>query len=209
VPLLAVYQSPAVCIWKITETWQEMLDMFQDKTLFADDICNTQSDNRKCERLAVRLLVKRLTGVEMMVHYQENGAPFLANNPFYIGISHTKGFAAVILSKQARPGIDIEYRSERAWKLRAKFLNAQELAFFDLFPSTQQATVVTLGWCAKETAYKTLQESGVDFINHLHITPFTLADKGRILLKETKTPDQETYQIHYQITDDFILTWKE
>ena len=182
--------------------------MFQNPTWVAEEVRCILSDSRKCERLAVRLLIRDLTGLEMKVCYKANGAPFLADSPLNISISHTKGFAAVFLSKLPHPGIDIEYQSERAWKLRTKFLNAKEQAFVDQNPYSQQVLIATICWCAKETVYKSLQETEVDFIKHLHISPFTVSDTGSLLLKETKTSAQETYQIHYRITDDYILTWK-
>ena len=217
-PVFHIIQSPVIGIWEITETWQVMLELFTDKTLFADDVRQIQSDKRKCEWLAIRLLLKNLTGTEMRISYKDNGAPFLENNPFHISISHTKGYAALMLSQYPKPGIDIEYPSDRAWKLRTKFLSTDEQgqlclfehhALIDAEAHSTTAALATICWCAKETAFKAMQVNGVDFIKHLHITPFTVADKGIILLKETKTPKQEIFPIHYQTTDDFIFTWKE
>ena len=205
-PLASVNASPVIGVWKITESWHEMLDCFKNKALFADEVLKIQSDSRKCEWLAVRLLVKQLTGTETLVFYKENGAPFLADNRYHISISHTRGYAAIILSRTPQPGIDIEYRSERAWKLRTKYLNTQESKLCD---PTDCYTVATLCWCAKETAYKALQETAIDFIKHLHIEPFTLSSNGIIFLKELKTDKRETFRIHYRQTDDYIITWKE
>ena len=211
-PLFYVHQSPVIGVWKIVEPWQELLDLFQNKTLYADEVLTIHSDKRKSEWLAVRLLLKHLTGAEMLVDYKDHGAPFLKNYPYNISISHTKGYAALILSKHTNPGIDIEHRSGRALKLCKKFINTQELEQLNLLLRNHlhdPELFATICWCAKETAFKALQENGVDFIKHFHISPFTLSNKGDILLKETKTHRQESYQIHYQITDDFIITWKE
>ena len=225
-PLFYTNQLPVIGVWKITETWPDMLDMFQDKTLYIDDVSKIQSDKRKCEWLATRLLLKRLSGTEMSVSYKDNGSPFLMNCCNYMSVSHTKGYAALILSKHPDPGIDIEYRSERAWKLRAKFLSTEEQqlinplpCYSDPFtqfsilpenprPDVDPETFSTICWCAKETAFKALQENEVDFIHHFHITSFTFADGG-IILKETKTPKQTIFYIRYQVTDDYVLTWKE
>ena len=205
-------------IWKIEEPWQDMLALFQNNALYTDDLQKIQSPKRKCEWLAVRLLLKHLTGAEMLIGYRENGTPFIKNNSYRISISHTKGYAALILSKRPDPGIDIEYRSERAWKLRHRFMNATELEQFILFHPDyqpdpemviQQSTLAAICWCAKETAFKALQENEVDFISHFHIAPFAISDKGIIRLKETKTTKQKIFPIHYQVTDDFILTWKD
>ena len=232
-PLSSIVPSPLIGIWEIVEPWQDLLELFQDKTLYADEVQKIKSDNRKSEWLAVRLLIKHLTGTESLVCYKETGAPFLADNRYHISISHTKRYAAVILSHYPNPGIDIEYRSDRAWKLRMKYLSTDELELLEpirpdgqtgnkqlrlemIFDSSnqinsdtsaQQTTLATLCWCAKETVYKTLQETDIDFIQHLHIEPFILSEKGVFTLKETKTNKQATFQIHYQLTEDFIISW--
>ena len=216
-PLLSVQPSPPIAgVWKITETWRDMLALFQDKDLYASEIDKIQADSRKREWLAVRLLVKHLTGRELPISYRSNGAPFLSGQPDHISISHTKGYAAVILSETPLPGIDIEYRSERAWKLRAKYLSDNEIEQCKMIASCQtdpllspaQETLATLYWCAKETAYKALQASGVDFIKHLYLEPFPLSATGVFALKATLSASTSTYTIHYQITEDYILTWK-
>jgi len=205
-PLYYIRQSPVIGIWKMVEPWQELLEMFQNKTLYADDVLKIQSDKRKCEWLAIRLLLKRLVGAEVLVDYKSNGAPFLTGTPYHISISHTKGYAALILSKHPNPGIDIEYRSLRALKLCSRFLSEKELEQLEP-PNSHLETLATICWCAKETAFKALQESNVDFIQDFHIAPFTFSDKGVIRLKETKTAAKKTYSIHYLVKDEFVMTW--
>jgi len=229
-PLLFTHPSFDLAIWKIVETWQELFDLIQNKTLFAEDIQKIHSDTRKCEWIAVRLLVKHLVGSEIPVCYGENGAPFLKDHSYPISITHTKGYAAILLSIGPYPGLDIEYLSERAWNLRSKYLNIKELELFEavqhaipinknvdtltpdsqsgLPPYASKSQLATICWCAKETAFKALQATEVDFIEHLHIEPFILSETGELFLKETKTSKQETYRIHYQISDDYIITWK-
>jgi len=230
-PLFYTHPSPIIGIWKIIEPWQDLLELFSDKTMYSNYILALKSDKRKCEWLAIRLLLRHFAGTEKLVDYKENGSPFLKNSPYKISISHTKGYAALVLTENANPGIDIEYRSGRAWKLCSKFLNATELELLHNYPSepalsahqsglstatlphpdipTQQSVLATICWCAKETAYKALQENEVDFIRHFHIAPFIFSNKGSIRLKETKTPKQEVYCINYLIFDEFIMTWKE
>lgn len=216
-------------IWKITEPWQEMLKLLHHKDIYISGAEQIQSERRKQEWLAVRLLLEQLAGPEVTIEYDEYGAPLLHNSAYNISISHTTGFAAVILNDKPYAGIDIEYHSERAWRLREKYLSENELEMFiplykDKQRNVQPATgeqagskqksnrqccneLATLCWCAKETAYKALNQSEVDFIGHLHIQPFILSEKGIFLLKETRTPQQETFFIHYRITEDYIITW--
>ena len=220
-PILFTQKSPVMGIWKITETWQDMLESFSDDESYSRDVCKIHSDSRKQEWLAVRLLLKHIHGPSH-IDYRENGSPMLRNSKYNISITHTKGFAAAILSRNENPGIDIEYNSGRAWKLREKYLGKSELEMFDLLQDSshvyrqtgncnlsEREKFATVCWCAKETAFKTLQQAEVDFIDHLHILPFVLSDKGTLSLKETKTPLQQTLNIKYQITEDYIITWKE
>ena len=215
-PLLFTQNSPAIGIWKIEESSQEMLESIRKNENYPRDIDhdvnNIKLEKRKQEWLAVRLLLSHIDSPASYIDYLESGAPFLRNNLYNISISHTTGFAAMILSNKEKPGIDIEYHSGRAYKLREKFLGNIEMEMFDLLNDTSHyniETLATLCWCAKETAFKALMQTEVDFIEHLHILPFTLSDKGEFSLKETKSPLQEVFNIKYHITEDYIITWKE
>ena len=226
-PLLLTYESPIMGIREITEPWQEMLESFKHNDHYSGELNKIQSDKRKQEWLAVRLLLRHLSGPDVYIDYHENGTPFLKGSSLHISISHTKGYAAIILSENENPGIDIEYRSERAWKLRKKYLSDKESGVFLSLSSyadlnnqnhierdagikhkPNHADVATLFWCAKETAFKALQQAEVDFIEHLHILPFVLSDEGFMTLKETKTPRRQTFIINYKIADNYIITWK-
>jgi phosphopantetheinyl transferase len=147
----------------------------------------------------------------MHISYQKNGAPFLPDSAYGISISHTRGFAAVLLSENPRPGIDIEYHSERAWKLRERYMHEDELAFIRSsgnykFPTAKSTEIATLCWCAKETAYKALGETAVDFSEHFCIEPFEPLKEGVLLLHERRTEQKRRFSITYRITEDFILT---
>jgi phosphopantetheinyl transferase len=208
-------------IMKIDETWQEMLAAFENADLYCAELDKIKSDSRKQEWLAVRLLLKYLLREEQIVDYDENGAPSLRNRRYRVSFSHTKGFAAVILGEYEALGVDIEYHSERAWRLRERFLSTDELKMFALLgagceisespesPELRCFDLATVCWCAKETAFKALLQTEVDFIRHLRIYPFVLSDKGTIRLRETKTPLLRTYIINYMIAENYIITWKE
>ena len=215
-PIIFTQTSPAIGIWKIEESWQEMLETIRKNEDYSReidlDVNNKTTDKRKQEWLAARLLLLHLDGPESYIDYNENGAPVLRNNRYNISISHTSCFVAIILSDKENPGIDIEYHSERAFKLRKKYLGNKEMEMFDLLRDSlhnNMNTLATLCWCAKETAFKALRQTEVDFIEHLHILPFTFSDKGTFSLKETKSLQQEVFNIKYQITEDYIITWKE
>ncbi|MDR0743006.1 MAG: 4'-phosphopantetheinyl transferase superfamily protein [Tannerella sp.] len=202
-------------IWKISESWQELFDLLINKEAYYPDLKKIQADKRKQEWLATRLLLQHLSGGDTYISYQKNGAPFLPGRTDHISISHTQGFAAVLLSKSPHPGVDIEYHSERAWRLRKKYMNERELTFIMSLSdhkskgnalTTDETEIATICWCAKETAYKALGETEVDFSEHLRIEPFCPAKEGILILNERRTEQKRSFKINYRVTDDFILT---
>jgi phosphopantetheinyl transferase len=207
-PLLHHNKSPLFGIWEITEPWQEMAGSLQNKDFYEADLIKIQPEKRKQEWVAVRLLLQHLTFARTYIIYGENGAPGLSDDTYKISISHTKGFAAIILSENSQPGIDIEFRSERAWKLREKFLNKHELEILTMLNECEKnIDLATVCWCAKEAAFKALGKSAVDFAGHFTIEPFNLSTEGILFLQESRTPQKQRFPIRYQINEAYILTW--
>ncbi|MDR2774654.1 MAG: 4'-phosphopantetheinyl transferase superfamily protein [Tannerella sp.] len=241
-PLLNIYETPRIGIWEITEPWQELFDSLTDKDVYCSDVMKISSDKRKQEWLAVRLLLQHLSGSDIHIKYRENGAPCLPGSTCNISLSHTKGFAAIILSENKNPGIDIEYRSVRAWKLYKKYMNENErktiipasdtsgdsiaataaamgtaggatvntaMAGTAVNTAVSVADIATICWCAKETAFKALGATGVDFSEHFCIENFNFSTEGFLFLKEKYTEQYQRLKINYRIADEYILTWKE
>lgn len=146
---------------------------------------------------------KRVLGEEARVDYHSTGAPFLACVPLYISISHTKDYVAVILDKRPT-GIDIEYRSDRILKIRSRFMNPEEEAGIDLEHEVEH---LLIHWCAKETLFKIIGQEGVDFQKHLHVNPFPYLSSGTFKGRETRTEACREYELAYQVTPDYVLTW--
>jgi 4'-phosphopantetheinyl transferase EntD len=212
-PVIYQSETPLTALWKITESWQEMLELLINKDVFCSDVMKISSDRRKQEWLAARLLLQHLSGSETRIGYREDGAPFLSGSPLCISISHTKGYAAIILSKNKNPGIDMEYRSNRAWRLRERYMDENEwkriISAAGDPAADIAADIAVICWCAKETAFKALGETGVDFSGHLRIEPFGFSQEGFLVLEERRTEKRRRFRINYRIADEYILTWKE
>lgn len=209
-PVIQTHTSPIRGIWKITETFPELMDLFDSNNEeFFAYIINIKYEARKKEYVAVRLLLKHLLGKEVQIRYNTDGSPYLVDSKYLISISHTKDHAAVILSEVSHPGIDIEYRSERAFHLKERFLSKEESELINVLKSIPSADVATLFWCAKETAFKMLKCEGVDFIKHLHILSCSVKEQsGTLIISETKTEKQQSFEIDFEISDNCVLTWK-
>ncbi len=113
-----------------------------------------KSEQRKCEVLAVRLLIKEIIGNNVQLLHQDNGKPYLSSG-MNISISHTRGFAVIIVSHSKQVSVDIEYFSNRIERIRSKFMRDDENA------SSQ--VKLLMHWCAKETMYKLFPEDNLTF----------------------------------------------
>ena len=58
--------------------------------------------------------------------YSSEGKPSLGDHSFFISISHTKGYVAVILSPIAPVGIDIEQYGHRVKRVYDRFIRPDE-----------------------------------------------------------------------------------
>ena len=203
-PLLQKHNAPLWAIWKIEENWEELLRQLERPEAYLSILNGYKSEGRKSEWLAVRVLLKELTGCEPDILYHDNGAPYLQESSSYISISHTKGFAAVLLSPNKPVGIDIEYHSERIYRIKSRFLSETEFELLGENPSTDKLLTC---WSAKETVFKMLEQKTADMQKDIQIIDCNLShNNGMIMLKESLTPHLSVFQIEYMITPDFVVT---
>lgn len=195
--------SPVFGVWRMEESSDELLTMLEHKVEYQPFLERVTAEKRRQEHLACRVLLKELLGVETLVDYYPTGAPFLPHMPLYISISHTKDFVAVILDEHST-GIDLEYRSDRIVKIRSRFMSAEEEACVE---PQHEVEHLLIHWCAKETLFKVMGQENIDFQEHLHVRPFPYGDQGVLIAAETRTPDRLEYELAYQVTPEYVLTW--
>ena len=132
-------------LWEISESVEQFLELkvlsvYKNK-VYAD----LGSESRRLEFLAVRALLSHMVGDDVAILYDNKGCPFLSNG-WNISISHTKGFAVIIVSEANNVAVDIEYISERVRRVKSKFIRQDETA--------DKLEELLVCWCAKETLYK-------------------------------------------------------
>jgi len=203
-PLDFAEKEPLRGVWRIEESGDELLARLTYRDECPPVAAKPLNPERWRERLAVRVLLKELLGEETDVAYHADGAPYLPDKPWHIGISHTKGYAAVVVNKRTPVAIDIEYRSDRAWQVRRRFMSHDELAQLHPTHSAEHALVY---WCAKEVLFKLLRQPVADLRRQLSISPFPYAHKGSLTATETFTLQSASYRLHYLSTPRFTLAW--
>jgi phosphopantetheinyl transferase len=164
-------------------------------------------EGRKAEQEAVRRLIGELAPGNKLSHLP-NGVPYIEGYPHNISLSHTKGFIAFVAHPKPHPaGIDIEYRGERVLRIRERFLSPEENAAID---ESHVAEHLLLHWCAKETLYKLLSTSGVDFRRELHIMPFPFGISGTIQVMETHTSTtRQPFLLDFEVKPDYVCVWNK
>lgn len=179
--------------------------MLPRREVYARYVSRYAAPHRRLEWLAVRVLLFTLLGEERDIAYRPSGKPYLADGSYALSISHTKGYAAVVLGEpDSEVGIDIEQYGERVRKVAHKFMRPDEQA---LAYEGNEAWSLLLHWSAKETMFKCLNASEVDFKEHLQVFPFIPRREGTFDACEYRTDRRQMFHISYQITSDFVLTW--
>jgi len=198
-----------ILIWKIEEDIETLKNILYskiiDKTEYQNIILESDrlgNDQRKKEWLTTRILYYQSAENQSVIRYFENKKPYIADNSYFISISHSREWIALIVSKIYKVGIDIEYVSERIFKIQHKFLNHKELQEFG-----HHKLLSLLAWSAKETIYKILGNETVDFKNNISIIFATLPTSSPCFFAEVNyNSTKRIYKIDYQTTNAYVLT---
>lgn len=179
-------------VWKITETEEQLQSQLPESVLETIANKNYKSKSRRLEVMATyALLTSHLKTPSVIIDHNSNGQPLL--DGFHISISHTNGYACVLLSTQKVVAIDIEYRSDRIERIRSKFLRSDEP-----FTSIEELLLV---WSAKETLYKYFSEDDLMY-NEMKVESISASSLSMINLKTN-----EKKMVSYLSTPDYVLTY--
>ena len=160
---------------------------------------------RDSERIAVNSLLTELCGEEKLILHHESGQPYLSDHSYRISISHTGGYAAVVLHPSLDVGIDIEKIGEKVQRVRHKFLQPEEDA--NIVNGENEIVHLLLHWSAKETVYKVMGQEDVELKSHLCVSPFIPEEQGAFAVRELKTGTLQRFSVKYIVHPDFVLTY--
>ena len=128
-----------------------------------------------------------------LIKIADTRKPFLEDEAFHFSISHCAHFAAAIVSKEKRVGVDIEVVSTKIEKVQHKFSSIEEMKCINVSwlhqketfttenTSTIHATQLTFLWSCKEAIFKWFGAGGVAF-------------KENILLQKIKQNETDLIQ---------------
>lgn len=160
-------ESTFYAIWHISESVEELKSASSLRKAEEELYQSFVAESRKKQWLAYRLLIKTLLKPEdFPVEYDQSGKPFLAGSGFHISVTHTEDLAAVIISRNARVGIDLEKIKPRIEKVRDKFLSSEESESVGKEKELEQ---LTIAWSAKEALYKLYGKRNLDFRENIKV----------------------------------------
>ena len=200
-----VYPGVSLGLWQMDESPEQLFDLYHHLLPYRSSLDDKyKNDGRKLEFLAIRALMYEMLRVNgaskgLLSHagdFTHNGQGKPLFRGYHVSISHTKGYAALILSKKSEVAVDIEYMSDRVERIASKFLRKDERA------DSLDAKLVH--WCAKETVFKLFSEENLLF-EDMRVKPFdTMADWACDVenLKSGKTA-----RVDFELAMDFVLTY--
>lgn len=192
-------------VWKMEESLDVLLLLLPGaRRAFCEQELNRfVSERRKMEWLSVRVLLYSMLQEDKEIGYSPEGKPYLTDHSFFISISHTKDYVAVILSPISPVGIDIEQYGHRVKRVYDRFIRPDE----QVEPYWGDVTwSMLLHWSAKETIFKSMENADAD-LRKLCLSHFVPQEEGTFQVQEYATEQQQSFTVGYRISPDFVLTW--
>ncbi len=129
-----------------------------------------------------------------MIGHAASGQPLLRG--YHVGVTHTKGYAALMLSKSCDVACDIEHFSDRVERIKSKFLRKDEKA--------DDLDSLLVHWCGKETVYKLFPEDNLLF-SQMRVGPFSTMSDWACEVENMKRG--EKVRVDFELTMQFVLTY--
>lgn len=200
-----VYPGVSLGLWQMDESPEQLFDLYPHLLPYRSSLDDKyKNDGRKLEFLAIRALMYEMLRVNgaskgLLSHagdFTHNGQGKPLFRGYHVSISHTKGYAALILSKKSEVAVDIEYMSDRVERIASKFLRKDERA------DSLEAKLVH--WCAKETVFKLFSEENLLF-EEMRVRPFDTMSDWACDVENLKSG--KTARVDFELAMDFVLTY--
>lgn len=197
-------KDTVIGVWKIEEELPTLLEMVD---MSPEDLQRYEifrSTSRKMEFLSVRALLAEMMGRDARIVYNKNNKPFIKDGSHFISITHSNKLTAILMSRNERVGIDLEYMRLNINAFAAKFLNKREKITRRWADRTYH---LYIHWCAKEAMYKICDKEGINIVNDISIEPFEVRESGEIRgsVKNERIDDQFT--LYYSKYDNYTIVW--
>lgn len=191
-----INENTSLGVWKIEETEA----FFRDNVPQHRDVSHP---HKRLQHLAGRFLLRYLFPEfpYELIQIAETRKPYLPGEEFHFSISHSGDYAAAIVSRHNRVGIDAELVREQVGRLIPKFLSDPEKEHLYRGSILEQST---LYWTAKESVFKWYGLGGVDFREDILLER---EQEGMQVIPCYFTKTSVNLDIHYRRFGHLYLAW--
>ena len=195
-----INENTRLGIWKIEETEE----FFKGNVPLHREVTHP---HKRLQHLAGRFLLQFLFPdfPYQLIEIADTRKPFLPEEQYHFSISHCGDYAAAIVSKDKRVGIDIEIPTEKISGIIYKFLSAREHETFNMIhTASAHIPLATLLWSAKESVYKWYSNGGVDFRKQIQLLK---QQEGTETIDCFFSKNETELNIHYRQFEELVLAW--
>lgn len=194
-----ISETTRLGIWKI----EESEDFFKGNVPQHRDVTHP---HKRLQHLAGRFLLQFLFPdfPYQLIQIADTRKPFLPGEQYHFSISHCGDYAAAIVSKERRVGIDIEIPVEKIIRIRDKFLSEDEKKKWAVDGSAPDAPTITLLWSCKESVFKWYGDGGVDFSEQIQLNR---QDHEKKVIDCFFSKNHSHLSIQYNLFDHLVLAW--
>lgn len=188
-------------LWKISEPLEVLRAQLNPGQLGIDFLNEIHHPTKQQESIAARLVVKKILE-SWEERYQgiskdDCSKPWLVGCPYYVSISHAKGYAIAMIHQTHTVGIDIEPPRAKLQRIAQKFLSPPELEH-----AQQDLNTLAIYWVAKEAMYKMYGKKKLSLRHDIAIDRFKPMPEGVLQAYFVHEPEQpiahKVYYFSYQ-----------
>ena len=194
-----INENTRLGVWKMEET----------EEFFKNNVPQHRAvthPHKRLQHLAGRFLLQFLFPdfPYNLVQIADTRKPFLPEEQYHFSISHCGDYAAAIVSRTSRVGVDVEEPKEKIMRIADKFLSKEESTLFNIQSMPADARLPTLLWSAKEAVFKWYGLGSVDFRQHIRLTE---RHEGMETIDCSFSKTHSSLVIHYRQFDGLVLAW--
>ena len=198
---ITVNSATKVLIWKIEESFDTLLKNIELTAENTGRLNSMKSILHQKGFLSIRHLLALEGYTDYDLYYDTNGKPHLKDE-LNISITHSFIFSAIILS-DTKVGIDVEKKRDKILRIAHKFTSVKN---FDKSSLTTKIRKLTAIWCAKESLYKSFNNVGLSFLNHIHVEDFGLDQKETTAIADFNNKT-ESYHVRFDEFEGFTCAY--
>ena len=168
-----------------------------DALIMASDVASAsrfQNDRRRREHLAWRRVVRSELGRNVLIEYNEVGAPVVDTPNTHISVAHGGERVAVAIADEP-VGVDVESLDRNYDRVKSRYMSPAEEALSEM---EEWPAVV---WTAKEAIYKLYGQREVDLTEDIRIMAF---DAERMQLNAA-VRDRADIVVEAQIIENSVV----